>query len=86
MDVVIGWMHITESAGVILISHNLVGTRRGRWRTCFVKHSEPLPADREDSRKEGWKYVCKLFGKRVGIGAIPDWILVRVCLRVNFHW
>lgn len=51
-----------------------------------MKHSEPFPADREDSRKEGWKYVCKLFGKRVGIGAIPDWILVRVCLRVNSHW
>lgn len=61
MDVVIGWIAITESAGVILISHNPVGTRRGRWRTCFVKHCEPFPADREDSRKEGWKYVCKLF-------------------------
>lgn len=79
MGVVIGWMHITESAGVILISHNLVGTRRGRWRTCFVKHSEPFPADREDSRKEGWKDGCKLL-ERVGVGAILDWIVVRVRL------
>lgn len=62
MDVVIGWMHITESAGVILISHNLVGTRRGRWRTCFVKHSEPfpLPTVKILERKDGSMYVSCL--------------------------
>lgn len=48
---------------MILISHNLVGlgeaSRRGRWRTGFVKHCEPFPGD---SKKE----VCKLLlGKSV---------------------